>query len=186
MLGSILSLQPGAFTLILQTLLSGITELAFGKFLMLMQPIHIGVGIAEGLITSAVLIFIYESRPELLTNKESSSKLSLKKLITILTITVMLIGGGLSLFASSNPDGLEWSIEKLTGTTEIEAEGGVYDMMSNLQETTVILPNYGFLNSDNKILGTSFSGIMGSIAVCMIVAGLFKIFNKFKKVLFAQ
>ena len=32
-----------------------------------MQPIHLAIGLIEGIITSAVLLFIYETRPELLS-----------------------------------------------------------------------------------------------------------------------
>lgn len=180
MLGSILSLQLGAFNVTLQTLISGITELPFSKFVMAMQPIHLGVGIMEGLITSAVLIFIYESRPEILTQEESSAKISFKKVLVILAVTTIIIGGGLSLFASSNPDGLEWSIEQVVGSPEISAEGGIYDTISDIQETTAILPDYTFINSDNEILGTSFSGIIGSIIVGVILIGIFKLFYRWR------
>ncbi len=183
MLGSILCLQLGAFSVTLQTLLSGITELPFIKFLLVMQSIHLGVGIIEGLITSAILLFIYETRPEILTNKDSPSKVSFKSILTILSVVVILIGGGLSLFASSNPDGLEWSIQQISGDVDIEAEGEVYDIVSGIQKKTAILPDYGFVNSDNETLGTSFSGIIGSIVVCIVIAFLCKIVKKLKKYL---
>lgn len=35
----------------------------------------------------------------------------------------MTIAGGISLLASAYPDGLEWSIEKLTGSTEVADNG---------------------------------------------------------------
>lgn len=181
MLASILSLQLGAFSVTLQTLASGITEIPFSKFVMAMQPIHLGVGILEGLITSAILIFIYEVRPEILTKEEGNDRISFKKILIILSITVLIIGGGLSLFASSNPDGLEWSIEQVTGNSELHAEGEVYNKMSDIQEKTAILPDYSFINSDNEILGTSFSGVIGSIIVFIILVGIFKIFNKLRK-----
>ena len=38
----------------------------------------------------------------------------------------VIIAGGLSLVASSLPDGLEWSISKITGATEVESTGGIY------------------------------------------------------------
>lgn len=186
MLGSVLSLQLGAFTLTLQTLISGITELPFSKFLMVMQPIHLGIGVIEGLITSAILIFIYESRPEILTNGHSTSKISFKKILAILSILVILISGGLSLLASSNPDGLEWSIERVTENIELEPKGEVYDIMSNIQKKTAILPDYSFVNSDNETLGTSFSGVIGSIVVCVILVFICKIFNKLRKLLDTQ
>ena len=61
-LGCIITLQLGAFSVVLETSVSGITELPFGAFVGIMQPIHLAIGLIEGLITSAVLVFIYEAR----------------------------------------------------------------------------------------------------------------------------
>ena len=66
LLGCIITLQLGAFSVVLETSISGITELPFGAFVGIMQPIHLAIGLVEGLITAAVLLFIYETRPELI------------------------------------------------------------------------------------------------------------------------
>lgn len=65
-IGCILTLQLGAFSVTLETFFSGITELPFLVFLAAMQPIHLAIGLVEGLISAAVLVFIYEARPEML------------------------------------------------------------------------------------------------------------------------
>ena len=176
-LGSVLTLQLGAFSVTLETLASGITQLPFGAFVLAMQPIHLAIGLVEGLITSAVLCFIYEARPEILWNGnnkiEKEARFSYKKTIGILSCLVVIIAGGFSLLASSNPDGLEWSIEKLTGNTEIESkENNVYQTAQSIQDTTTILPDYSFENSDNP-LGTSVSGIVGCIitVVFLLIVG---------------
>lgn len=181
-LGSIICLQLGAFSVSLQTLLSGITELPFREFIMVMQPIHLGIGLVEGLITSAVLVFIYESRPDILTYETRESKVSFKKIIFILSLVVILIGGGLSLFASSNPDGLEWSMEQVAEDIEIESVGEAHAMASNIQNTTAILPDYNFANSGEETLGTSFSGVIGSIFVCLSLIGICRLLKKLRKV----
>ena len=177
MLGSVLTLQLGAFSVTLETLASGITQLPSGAFVLAMQPIHLAIGLVEGLITSAVLCFIYEARPEILWNGnnkiEKEARFSYKKTIVILSCLVVIIAGGFSLLASSNPDGLEWSIEKLTGSTEIEGqENNVYQTTQSIQDTTAILPDYSFENSDNP-LGTSVSGIVGCIitVVFLLIVG---------------
>lgn len=177
MLGSVLTLQLGAFSVTLETLASGVTQLPFGAFVLAMQPIHLAIGLVEGLITSAVLCFIYEARPEILWNGnkkiEKEARFSYKKTIGILSCLVVIIAGGFSLLASSNPDGLEWSIEKLTGSTEIEGqENNVYQTTQSIQDTTTILPDYSFENSDNS-LGTSVSGIVGCIitVVFLLIVG---------------
>ncbi len=173
-LGSILTLQMGAFSVTLETLLSGVTELPFGTFLLAMQPIHLAIGLVEGLITAAVLCFVYEARPEMLwnaTNKaDKESRFSYKKTITILALLFVIIGGGVSLLASTNPDGLEWSIEKITGDTEVEArEETIYETSQEIQETTSFLPDYTFKDTES-VIGTSVSGIVGcGITVVFLV-----------------
>jgi len=46
----------GSFSVVIETLLSGKTELPFGSFVLLMQPIHLAIGVVEGLVTAAVVI----------------------------------------------------------------------------------------------------------------------------------
>lgn len=111
-LGSILTLQLGAFSVTLQTLASNITELPFAVFVSTMQPIHLAIGLVEGLITASVLCFVYEARPELLwkgkdISLEKEGKVSYKNTIIILAVAASVIGGLLSLMASSHPDGYE-------------------------------------------------------------------------------
>ena len=105
-LGCVLTLQLGAFSVTLETLASGITELPFQTFVAVMQPIHLAIGLVEGLITAAVLCFVYEARPELLWGTDESTqrqkaRFSLKKTVAILAVLTVWIGGGLSLFASA-------------------------------------------------------------------------------------
>lgn len=73
----------------------------------------------------------------------------------------------LSLVASELPDGLEWSLERVTGTSELPIEGGIYESALALQTSTALLPDYAFMDSEN-ILGTSFSGVVGSLVVLLI------------------
>ena len=86
-----------------------------------------------------------------------------------------------SLAASSNPDGLEWSMERLTGSTELENDGtGAHAAAEEIQEKTALLPDYGFKNSDSTF-GTSFSGIAGSAVVLIVCVGACYAFRFFKK-----
>ena len=189
-IGCVLTLQLGAFSVSLETLASGITALPFGVFVAAMQPIHLAIGFVEGLITSAVLCFVYEARPELLygwkktgTGAEaaaSSGRFDLKTTLVILAVCTALIGGGLSLAASSYPDGLEWSMEQVAGTAELEAEGGAYEGASSIQEATSLLPDYAFKDSESAF-GTTFSGIAGSLAVCILCVGACMAFKFFRK-----
>ncbi|CCX75410.1 cobalamin (Vitamin B12) biosynthesis CbiM protein [Dorea sp. CAG:105] len=64
----VVGLQLGAFCVVLQTLTSGVTELPFHTFVLLMQPIHLAIGFVEGIITAGILNFVYQMRPEILTD----------------------------------------------------------------------------------------------------------------------
>lgn len=183
--GCVLTLQLGAFSVALETLASGVTELPFGVFVAAMQPIHLAIGFVEGLITAAVLVFIYEARPELLWGCQNfpaakrESRMSYKGTVAVLFAAAIVIGGLVSLVASSDPDGLEWSMEQVAGTSELEAEGGVYEAAGQVQEATALLPDYGWKNS-GSVTGTSFSGILGGgvvIALCMAGCYFFKLFR---------
>lgn len=183
-LGCVLTLQLGAFSVSLETLASNITELPFITFLATMQPIHLAIGLVEGLITGAVLIFIYEARPEILwMNDEkpmSEGRVSYKNMIIIIAVCAVIVGGLFSLAASANPDGLEWSIAKMTGSTEISSAGSVYEKAEQIQQSTALLPDYSLKNSDSAS-GTSLSGIIGAgiiVAVCALGGYAVKIFKR--------
>ena len=184
-LGCVITLQLGAFSVTLETLASGITELPFQTFVATMQPIHLAIGFVEGLITAAVLCFVHEARPELLYCSKPDAavgKISFKGTIGVLAGAAAVIGGLLSLVASSNPDGLEWSMEKVAGTAELEAAGGIYDKAASLQEVTSVLPDYAFKGSES-LMGTVFSGIVGGVIVvlvCVAVCYAFRFFQNKK------
>ncbi|MBQ0037786.1 MAG: energy-coupling factor ABC transporter permease [Clostridiales bacterium] len=194
-IGCIVTLQLGAFSVVLETSLSGITELPFGAFCALMQPIHLAIGLVEGLVTSAVLIFVAESRPELLQEvnpeeKGLTGKHSLKTTVIIIAVVAALVGGALSLFASSNPDGLEWALfgNSDAGYSENMAldeenygiESGVADAAASVQEKTAFLPDYAFANSDSAA-GTTVSGLVGSVIVAALAVGICVLGGFFRK-----
>lgn len=162
----VIGLQFGAFSVVLETLVSGVTELPFLSFVALMQPIHLVIGLVEGIATAAVLSFIYQCNPTLLDGFGASTekeKMAKRNVIAILLVMAVIIGGAFSLLASSNPDGLEWSMEGVAGTTELEAEGPAYQFAARIQKFTAFLPDYSFKNDteSNAATGTSASGILG-------------------------
>ena len=183
-LGCVITLQLGAASVAIETTLSGITSLPFGTFLGLMLPIHLAIGLVEGLITAAVLLFLYEARPELLkevsTDGDKAGKLSLKSTIAVLAVVALLVGGGLSLAASANPDGLEWALfgnaeegyAENMGLDEDDfgLSSDVSEKAGEIQESTSFLPDYAFANDEENPLGTTVSGIVGSLIVACLAA----------------
>lgn len=155
----VIGLQLGSFSVVLETLLSGKTQLPFDSFVILMQPVHLAIGLVEGFVTAGVLQYILKVKPELLNN-QASGNTSMKKLVITLGIVAIIIAGGLSLVASEMPDGLEWSIEKLTAGSELVGESSLHTMLQNLQEKISIFPDYNF--SEPQASGTSIAGIAGA------------------------
>ena len=91
-----------------------------------------------------------------------------------------VIGGGLSLAASEYPDGLEWSVQKMTGEEELEASEGIYEKAAGIQEKIAILPDYSVKTTDSQA-GTSLSGIVGGAAVkalCSVFCVMFRLFRR--------
>lgn len=149
----ILGLQMGAFGVVLETLFSGITELPFSTFVLLMQPIHLAIGVVEGLVVAAVVTYVWRERPEIIEKAslgQAIGGLSIKKVMTALVVMAMLTGGMLSWFASANPDGLEWSMIKTAGEEELEAGDGIHQILAEIQEKTAFLPDYGFKETENE------------------------------------
>lgn len=175
-LSAIVGLQAGAFGVVLETLASGITVLPFSAFAMMMQPIHLAIGVVEGIVTAAVLTFVYKLRPEIMESTRAragiASCVSIKKAVIMLAMITLLAGGGLSLLASADPDGLEWAIEKVAGGAELEAEGRILNGFAAVQDSISFMPDYGFASASEETAapGTAVAGIVGS-AITFGLAG---------------
>jgi len=173
---TVVGLQLGAFCVVLETQLSGVTALPFSTFLLLMQPIHFVISIAEGIITSAILCFVYRVRPEIMESTQDNtiikSNVSMGSVLIILAIATVFIGGALSLFASSYPDGLEWAIEKTVGAFELETVSPMIEKAEQVQDAIAVMPGYGFKDAeeDGSKVGTAVAGITGG-ALTFLLAG---------------
>lgn len=161
-LACVVGLELGALCVTAEVSLSGVSALSSEKFLTLMTSIHLLIGIGEGLATGTVLIFIEKTRPDILyTENRKAEKISLKRPVIVFAILAVILAGGLSFFASNNPDGLEWAIEKMSGGNDIEtvSVGSVANAASTVQNATAIMPDYN----------NTFSGIVGSIIVLVLI-----------------
>lgn len=151
-LAAVIGLQLGAFGVVLETTLSGITELPFFSFLLAMQPIHLAIGIVEGLVTAGVVSFIRKARPEILQSTAIAKpfgQVPMAKILVSLAIMAAMTGGILSWFASQQPDGLEWSMSRVAGREELDhAEHGIQALLAHIQNMTAFLPDYGFKDGD--------------------------------------
>ena len=194
-LAAIAGLQLGAFGVVLETVLSGISSLPFSTFVALMQPIHLAIGIVEGIVTVAVVSFVYRARPEIVRGAMEACPIGTHSLRTVVLgflAAAVLTGGMLSRFASTNPDGLDWTIARVTGEgRQTGPKHGVHGLLATVQQQIAFLPNYSFGNAnraeggatgakpagtesadEGRLLGTSVSGIVGgfmTLGVALIV-----------------
>lgn len=186
MIAAIIGLQLGSFGVVLETVFSGISQLPFKTFLLLMQPMHLAIGIMEGLVTAAVVTFVWKARPEILTaanRGKVEGNIETKKVIIGLIIAAAIAGGVLSWFASSNPDGLEWAIFRTSGKEKLESYEYAHKALAGIQEKTAFLPDYGFKKTKIEIesrsgaspswpavgTGTSVSGLVGGALTLLTI-----------------
>jgi cobalt/nickel transport system permease protein len=174
LLSVMVGLELGAFGVVVETLFSGITALPFSTFVLLMLPIHLAIGVVEGIVTALVLNFVYKMRPEILESSEQRIPLAktvpVKKIVLLLGLITLCVGGILSIFASAYPDGLEWAMEKTAGTAELETEGPVFRQAEAIQEATAFMPDYNFpgAEEDGSAAGTVVAGIVGAALTCLL------------------
>ncbi len=190
LIAAVMGLQMGAFSVVLQTVCSGITELPFAPFMLLMQPIHLAIGIVEGLATAALILFIWKARPEIMlaaAEKRPLGKISITKVALGILATTLVTGGLLSWFASSKPDGLEWAMFNTAGLEELHnRDQALHAFLDDLQGKTAILPDYGFKSTAEAPKNeespnwpavdpaTSLAGLVGGVLTLLasIIIGL--------------
>ncbi|MEJ5259713.1 MAG: energy-coupling factor ABC transporter permease [Anaerohalosphaeraceae bacterium] len=184
MLAAVVGLQLGAFSVVMETVLSGITELPFGLFVLAMQPIHLAIGIVEGMATAAVVLFVLQNKPQIILSPQTALPgSSIRRTALVFLTAALVLGGAASWFASTHPDGLEWSMARVSGKEELESpEKGIHSSLAQIQEKTAILPDYSFKTahaeeSDSEHwpavdVGTSVSGIAGGLLTLVLTAGI--------------
>jgi len=174
LLAAVIGLQLGSLGVVLETTLSGIADLPFSSFLLLMQPIHLAIGVVEGLVTAGVISFVRKARPEILDRTpagQSLGDLPIRPVLVGLALATVITGTILSWYASEHPNGLEWSIARLTGRTEPATPAdGFRQTLKDLQGKTALLPDYRFKDKapGSARTGTSLAGLVGGTLVLLL------------------
>ena len=159
------ALEMGACLVAVETKLSGVTALSTGRFLLLMTAIHLAIGIGEGLATGAVLGFVRRVKPSLLAPEPPVATVRRSApmgAVAAFAVAAAVIAGGLSFAASQDPDGLEWSVERVAGTSELGNDAAAAVAAGRVQQATAAMPDY-----DNTL-----SGIIGAVLVMLTVWGV--------------
>ena len=187
MISAVVGLQLGPLAVVLETLASGISSLPPATFLVLMQPIHLAIGAVGGLVTVAVVSLVREARPDILHDCRDVGRIGkspVHQALLAFLLVALITAGGLSAFASKNPDGLEWAIAKTTGNAGLKAQqSGVHGILAQLQEKIAFLPDYGFrkqsekrgtafpekVTPDSALPATGVAGIVGTLVTLLLI-----------------
>ena len=172
----------GALGVVGETLISGISSLPAATFLGLMVPIHVAIGIVEGLVTAAVLLAVARARPELVRAAPSRSGGARRRFLAGLAAVAAAVALFGSWFASSRPDGLEWSLAH-AGFSEGEPAGALHHAMQRLEGALAWMPGYAFRGAGPDAgearaawpapsAGSSVAGLAGSLAVLATAVGV--------------
>lgn len=168
----VVGLELGALLVTGETEMSGITALPVQEFLMFMLPIHLAIGLCEGIATGAVICFVASYKPDMLytpyepvqtahdTSKASGKK---KVVLGVFAGLALLFACTFTWLASSDPDGLEWSISKITGSTELAPA---------VTPITAFMPDYN----------STFSGVLGGMIVVALLWGFCSVLFKRRRV----
>ena len=166
---SIAALTMGALAVTTETELSGITALPYGRFLAFMLPIHLLIGLGEGLATAAVIATLRRYRADLLVDATEHTTRPRTKFVAAAVVVALVLASIAGTVASSHPDGLEWSIARTTEGVEIaESSTSLHHNAEHLQHATALLPDYE----------ASLSGLVGVGATLVVIYGAALLFRR--------
>ena len=119
-LACLAGVTAGAAMVPLEAAASGVLQVPLGQFLGVMVGVHLVIGLCEGVITFAVIAYLRRVKPELLgqevdPSQRAADRLGYATVAASLLVTALLLAGIVSWFASSQPDGLEWSYRQRWG-----------------------------------------------------------------------
>jgi len=184
MFACITAIEAGAILVPIQATASGVLMVPFSTFLITMISVHLVVGVIEGLITIAVLGYLHQVKPTILTDSlPGKERLSTNIVIVTLIIFTVIIAGGLSLLASEKPDGLEYSYAERPDQPDFETivsnQVPAITAVDDFHSKYSLLPDYSLRSSpmgkvsksESKTSAgwTSFAGVTGAGLTMAIV-----------------
>jgi cobalt/nickel transport system permease protein len=163
-LGALVSVELGALSVALQTVASGRTDLAFGSFAGLMAAIHLPIGVVEGLVTASAAALLWRLRPGLDASEPPAAEngRAWRRAVAAVGLVAVLTAACLAWFASTRPDGLEWSLER-QGDVAASAAAGEAETRARESATT------SWPEVDG---GTSLAGLYGAGLVLVVAVAL--------------
>nr|WP_320131734.1 energy-coupling factor ABC transporter permease [uncultured Holophaga sp.] len=169
LVGAVIGLQLGALGVVVETVLSGRADLGFKTFALAMLPIHLAIGLVEGLATWALVGFLGRLRPELL---QGAGRRVSRHPAVLVAIMALVVGGAVSWYASSRPDGLEWALHRLGNPEAVGIPDRVHHGLEKVQQGAALMPDYAFRSGGESRAGTSLAGIGGGALTLVVIAGV--------------
>lgn len=160
LLASFGAITLGALAVVAESGASGITALPTAQFMGYMLPVHLAIGVIEGLLSGITLSLVARREPALLEAYATRCKplcVNYQRAFTSFAIAALLMGGIFSLMASSHPDGLEWAISRTLGGEALAASDSSQMAAEALQMRMALAPDYG----------GSFTGLLATAAILL-------------------
>ena len=112
--GCVVGVTAGAAMVPIEAAASGVLRIPLSQFLAVMIGVHLLIGLCEGALTFAVMAYLRRVRPELIGLDATDADVTTRRpgygaVTASLLVTALLLAGVVSWFASTCPDGLEWS-----------------------------------------------------------------------------
>lgn len=140
---------------------------ALSTVLPVMLGVHAAIGIGEAFITTVVVMAVVTSRPDLVANgdrlrpeERARQRLTPRGLVIAGIVAALIAGGGLSLLASDQPDGLEAAVLQTHCQDAVDPEACLEEAAGDPAFSAAPLPDYSIV---------WLSGLLG-VAACFLVA----------------
>jgi cobalt/nickel transport system permease protein len=158
------SVVLGAVLVPVEVSIAGIYQVPVLLFVGLMAGVHLLIGVVEAGITVGVLGYIQHLRPDLLDWRiEVQPRISFKKFLAGVVVVTLILAGGISYFASSHPDGLEWVVNE-----HLALPGGAAE--ENAGDDTGLFSGYDIANQKIREEHPMFSkGVAGAVGAVMTI-----------------
>lgn len=146
-LASVAALQFGSLAVVTESVMSGSIQLGNAAlFAALMQSVHLSIGIVEGVVTAAVIAV--------------AKNINSKNLSILFGSAAFVLAGFVAQYASQKPDGLEWSLLKLSDSIILQTQSVVYAFAESIQAKTSVLTEI------SSVLANIFGLLIVSLIVC--------------------
>jgi cobalt/nickel transport system permease protein len=162
-IASVVAMVAAAAMLSIEAGLSGVSEVPFATFLGAMCGIHLIIGVLEGIITAALLVYLCKVRPDIIDGSEVAGRGDKKIFFATIIAATLLTAACFSLLASEKPDGLEYAMgHREPASTVIESD----------------TPTIETEDTDSSSGWSSFMAVVGSVVTMLAVLVWMKLIRR--------